>query len=158
MTPEQLAAKGTESGQQKALFAWAAIARMHGFAVADDMRSYVARPPDAQHAYLIALGGSRPVPELRWMHSVPNGGARDIVTATRMKAEGVKRGVPDVFLPVAMYREHGLYIEMKKPDGGRQSDEQKEFAAHCSEYGFAYYVCDTWRDAANTVRHYLTRS
>ena len=31
-------------------------------------------------------------PELRWIHAVPNGGARDVVTGARMKREGYPGG------------------------------------------------------------------
>ncbi len=34
---------------------------------------------------------------LLWCH-VPNGGKRSIITASIMKAEGVKRGVPDILI------------------------------------------------------------
>ena len=40
-------------------------------------------------------------PVLRLMFAIPNGGARDAITGAILKAEGVKPGVPDVFLPVA---------------------------------------------------------
>lgn len=151
MSPEQLAAKGTESGHQKALFAWAAMAQYRGFQNANQMQSY---SKDGS----IVVTGMQPfgVPALRWLHAIPNGGYRDPVTAARMKAEGVKSGVADVFLPVARHGMHGLYIEMKKPGKGRSSEEQKEFAAFCIENGFCYRICDTWREAANTVQSYLT--
>lgn len=31
------------------------------------------------------------VPELKWLHAIPNGGARNVVVARKMKAEGVVR-------------------------------------------------------------------
>lgn len=34
-------------------------------------------------------------PELRWLFAVPNGGHRNKVAASKLKAEGVKPGVPD---------------------------------------------------------------
>ena len=41
-----------------------------------------------------------------------------------MKAEGVKRGVPDVWLPVARGGYHGLVIELKADERGRATREQ----------------------------------
>ena len=38
-------------------------------------------------------------PELALLFAIPNGGARDPITGAMLKAEGVKRGVPDLFLP-----------------------------------------------------------
>src|SRR5699024_10256580 len=57
-------------------------------------------------------------PALRWLHAVPNGGARNIVVARKLKAEGVQRGVPDLCLPVPRGPYHGLYIELKRAGGG----------------------------------------
>ena len=63
-------------------------------------------------------------PELALLHAIPNGGKRSKSEAARMKAAGVKPGVPDMFLPVAREGCHGLYIELKRRDGGRVSPEQ----------------------------------
>ncbi len=157
MNPEQLAAKGTESGEQRALMAWAAMAQLHGFGVADDMNAY---SREGLAASLTKLG---PVTSLRWLHAIPNGGYRDPATAARLKAEGVKAGVPDLFLPVAhwlspSYCFHGLYIEMKKGNSGRQSKEQIEFEEYCQVEAFRYVVCRNWREAAEAIKEYLTHS
>lgn len=161
MSPETLSAKGTESGHQKALFAWAAMAQLWGFEIADDMGMYTAQRMQLLRAGEIAFTDKQ-VKVLKWLHAIPNGGYRDPVTAARMKAEGVKAGVPDVFLPVARYdftdgslECHGLYIEMKKPKGGRLSADQIEFQAFCKEQKFAYIMCKTWREAAETIKTYL---
>ena len=41
------------------------------------------------------------------LFAIPNGGKRSIKTAIDLKSEGVKRGVPDLFIP-----ELFLFIEM----------------------------------------------
>ena len=43
----------------------------------------------------------RQYPELELMFAIPNGGQRHVVVAKKLKDEGVKAGVPDIFLPVA---------------------------------------------------------
>ena len=53
-------------------------------------------------------------PELNCMFAIPNGGLRNPVVARKLKAEGVKSGVSDIFLSVARGGYHGLYIEMKR--------------------------------------------
>lgn len=40
-------------------------------------------------------------PELALLYHIPNGGSRRKSEAGRFKAEGVKAGVPDLFLPAA---------------------------------------------------------
>lgn len=52
-------------------------------------------------------------PELALLYHIPNGGKRDAKTATILKRQGVKAGVPDLHLPVARGGYHGLYIELK---------------------------------------------
>lgn len=147
MSPDQASAKGTEHGHQTALFIWAAMVQHRGWSAANDMLMYQANPPINNHQF-------HAISALRWLHAIPNGGARDPITAARMKAEGVKRGVPDLFLPVARHGWHGLYLEMKK-DKGKPSDEQKEFAVHCETEQYAFHFCYNWREAANFIEQYL---
>lgn len=86
MTPGQLA-KGTEAGEQMALFAWAALEQRRYpilrwmFAVKNEERS-----------------GS-------------------VVAGAKAKAMGVKAGVADIFLPFPCGQYAGLFIEMKTKVG-----------------------------------------
>ena len=52
-------------------------------------------------------------PELKLIYHIPNGGSRNQLEAANLKRQGVKAGVPDLTLPVALKGYHGLYIEMK---------------------------------------------
>ena len=52
-------------------------------------------------------------PELGLLFAIPNGGHRHPVVAARLKAEGVRAGVPDICLPVARKGYHGLFVELK---------------------------------------------
>jgi hypothetical protein len=149
VSPASLAEKGTESGEQKAVFAWAAMAAYKGFHWANDERAYTTAGQSA------APMVPRPVPELRWLHAIPNGGKRDPVTAARMKAEGARTGVADICLPVPRHGFHGLYIEMKK-SGGRLSKEQVEFGAFVTEQGFSWQECVGWQEAVALLQKYLT--
>lgn len=96
----------------------------------------------------------RKYPELVLMFAVPNGGARNIVVARKLKAEGVKAGVPDVFLPVARGRHHGMAIEMKRV-GGRASGEQKAWLKALEEQGYYTAICEGWEAAKNEIERYL---
>jgi hypothetical protein len=86
-----------------------------------------------------ALAAGR-YPELALLFAVPNGGRRDAVTGARLKAEGVKAGVPDIWLPVARCGYHGLVIELKA-EGGRASREQKAWLRALEEQGWLAAVC-----------------
>jgi hypothetical protein len=91
----------------------------------------------------LARLGERKRPELRLLFAIPNAGAgAQSGQAGKMKAEGVKRGVPDLHLPVARNGYHGLFIEMKYGKG-TPSPEQKEWIADLREEG--YRVVPGWR-------------
>ena len=92
--------------------------------------------------------------ELELMHHIPNGGMRSKSEAARFKAMGVKRGVSDVFLPVAKGGYHGLYIELKAKDG-RPEKEQKDWIAAVREQGYYAAVCYGGFEAANLVEAYM---
>jgi hypothetical protein len=93
-------------------------------------------------------------PALGRLFAIPNGGKRDVVTAARLKAEGVTAGVPDLCLPVARLGYHGLWIEMKT-DGGRVSKEQRRLLAQLEADGYMTGVCYSWPEAARVIARYL---
>lgn len=153
--PEDMA-KESERSHQVALFAWAA-ANAH-----NDVR-------------------------LRFLFAVPNGATygddkqSKAIRGGRMKAEGLRSGVPDVCLPVSVKRPvdlhnlygergyyHGLYIEMKKPsarlkrqpkhkwDTGGVSEEQVTWLNFLESQGYKVVVCYDWYEAASEIKYYLT--
>lgn len=101
-----------------------------------------------------ALVGNR-APLLRLLFAIPNGGERNKIVAARLKAEGVKSGVPDVMLPVARHNFAGLFIEMKKPNGGVVSDTQKEWHTALSQQYYYVKVCRSWEEARDVLCWYL---
>lgn len=154
MTPEQLARSGTEAGHQTAVFAWAAMAAFRGIAAANNPLCYSKR--DVAESY----GTNQAREELAWFHAVPNGGSRGDDEKTRkirggqLKAQGVRPGVADTFLPVRARGYAGLYIEMKKP-GGKPTKEQLEFADFVQQQGYCWRCCDHWEGAVNVLSWYL---
>lgn len=94
------------------------------------------------------------LPRLALMYAVPNGGKRDLVTAAKLKQEGVKPGVPDVCLPVPRGGYAGLYVEMKA-ERGRLSADQREWIAGLEYAGNRAVVCFGWREARQVVANYL---
>ena len=94
-------------------------------------------------------------PELALLHAIPNGGKRSKSEAARMKAAGVKPGVPDMFLPVAREGCHGLYIELKRRDGGRVSTEQTAWMDALARQGYKTALCHGWDAAREEIQRYL---
>ena len=93
-------------------------------------------------------------PELSLLHAIGNGGKRNLIEAVRMKREGVKAGVSDVFLPVARGKFHGLYIELKVK-GGKLSDDQKWWLSETTKQGYHSVVCVGWVEASEVIKRYL---
>ena len=89
------------------------------------------------------------------LHSIPNGGRRDIATGARLKAEGAVAGVPDLFLACARSGRHGLYIELKRRTGGRVSESQRDLFPLLEAQGYGVAVCRGWKEAAEAVEAYL---
>lgn len=95
----------------------------------------------------------------RWpdavMFAIPNGGWRSLRTATRLKAEGVLAGVPDIFLAAPRGSSHGLFVEMKRMSGGTVSKAQKLVMARLEAAGYACRVCRGFAEARDAVEGYL---
>lgn len=85
---------------------------------------------------------------------VPNGGARDVITGARLKAEGVRPGVPDLCLAVPRGAHHGLYIEMKVGDN-KPSDRQTEIIEYLNRVGYKAVVHYSSEDAIKEIEGYL---
>ncbi len=99
----------------------------------------------------------RKYPKLRLGFAVPNQGQRDVRNASRMKAEGLRAGVPDWMLPVSQGGNHfysGLAIEFKRP-GGKLTKAQEEYHALLKQEGWCVAICYDWKLAAEIVEDYL---
>lgn len=94
-------------------------------------------------------------PELSLLFHIPNGGKRDAREAARLKKMGVKAGVPDLFLPVARGKFHGLFIEMKSPEG-TVSKFQTEWITELGKQGYDTAVCYGFEQAQEKLIQYLT--
>lgn len=94
------------------------------------------------------------IPDLALLHHIPNGGKRDIVTATHLKAQGVQAGVPDISLPVPRAGFHGLYIELKV-GSNKPSSKQQNWIDRLRNQGYCVEVCYGWVEAAAVIKDYL---
>ncbi len=112
-------------------------------------------------------------PQLAWMYAIPNAGERFVAVATKMVATGLRKGVPDIFLPASIqkrdyqgftelfkYGYHGLYIELKienkrkLKDGGLSKDQLLWLPA-LREAGYYVAVCYGWIEARDCIVNYL---
>lgn len=110
---------------------------------------------EQEHVFLWASMEERAYPELAMLYAIPNGGKRAIKTAVALKKQGVKRGVPDMCLPVPRGGFNGLYIELKRVKGGTVSDEQREWIAALNKQGYKAIICHGAEEAIEQIRGYL---
>ena len=89
------------------------------------------------------------------LFSIPNEGQRSVANASRMKAQGRRAGVADMFF-MTRYNsdDKGVYIEFKAGKG-KQSESQVEFEKVVNECGYDYYVIDSLESFMKIIkRHY----
>lgn len=96
-------------------------------------------------------------PELALLFHVPNEAKRSRSVAARLKAEGMKSGVPDLILPVARGVYHGLAIEMKRAKGGKLSDNQAEWVNALKLQGWQALVCCGQDEAWSAIEQYMSQ-
>lgn len=110
------------------------------------------------HQVAVCVWASRVLnvqPLLRWLFAIPNGGERNPATASRLKAEGVKTGVPDLCLPVPRRNYAGLYIEMKKPGGTLSKAQKDDWIPFLTSQFYYVAVCYNYLDAIRCLEWYL---
>lgn len=98
-------------------------------------------------------------PELELLMAIPNGAfyGGHWSVANRMKAEGVKSGVPDIFLPVGRCdddNEYGLWIEMKVGKN-KPTEDQKWWLYELMAQGYRTRVCYSAEEAIEEISKYL---
>ena len=91
-------------------------------------------------------------------YAIANGGHRDSREAYNLKREGVQSGVPDLCIPRARGKYHGLYIEMKRQKGASSavSDTQHYWLKLLTEEGYLAKVARGCDDAIALTEHYLS--
>lgn len=94
------------------------------------------------------------VPAVRWAFHVPNGGHRAKAVAIRLKREGVKAGVPDVWLPVRREPYAGFVCELKV-GANRPTAVQRAWLELLTAEGWRAVVCWGWQSAACELLLYL---
>lgn len=96
-------------------------------------------------------------PELHLLHAIPNGGHRSKATAGKLKAEGVKPGVPDLHLPVPRGSHRSLYLEMKRQKGGKLSEAQRWWHEALTAQGHHVQRVDGFEQARTHLLAYLAQ-
>jgi len=139
MQPQDLCKTGKEEGEQAALICWTAL---------DDVKELY---PDAIKIFAINNNAGK--------GDAKKGAFRGMMA----RMVGTKKGVWDLFLPVARHGFNGMFVEMKvrsrkpkrKGSKGGLSDDQISFGIQVREDGYATCVCYGWEEAAQALMQYL---
>jgi hypothetical protein len=111
----------------------------------------VIRPREIQlHLDVARVLRDHAVPEWLWWHT-PNGELRDKRAAAKLRAMGVRPGVPD-FLLISPHGSVRL-LELKRP-GETLSDAQEEFRIHCVRHGIAHAIAHNFDQALVALDHW----
>lgn len=94
-------------------------------------------------------------PGLDLLFAIPNGGYRGKREGARLKEEGVRAGVPDIFLPVPLGGYAGLWIEMKTSKG-RLSPEQRVYLSRLDGEGYKVEVARGYPSAVKAIDSYYS--
>lgn len=114
----------------------------------------------AEQAALFVYAGMQARNDPRWelLNASQNGmRASSIQQAARAKKCGMKKGYPDVFLPVASGGWHGLFIEMKRKNGvlSDVTKEQHQWIWRLIEQDYQAVVAFGWEQAVALIHDYL---
>ena len=63
--------------------------------------------------------------------------------------------MPDLFLPVPKGGYSGLFIELKRKNGGALSDAQRDWLDDLAVRGFRAVMCHGWEAARDVLLDYL---
>jgi len=84
------------------------------------------------------------------------GGKNKFGLINKMKREGWKKGVPDLFIAVPNEEYHGLFIEMKDDKKScKPSLEQVQYINELNSNGYCAQVCWGADDAIELIRQYM---
>lgn len=94
-------------------------------------------------------------PELETIYHIVNEGKRTAITGGKLKEMGLRKGMPDVHLPVSRCAFSSLYIEMKKI-GGKPTAEQVDRLEILERYGNAVAICEGAEAAEKVLTAYCS--
>ena len=89
------------------------------------------------------------------IYHIPNEGKRKRRTGGNLVKAGLKKGVPDICVPVSKLGMNGLYIELKKDKSGDISKEQIEWIKRLSKQKYLATVCYGADEAIELITAYM---
>ena len=94
-------------------------------------------------------------PELALLFHIANEAKRSQRAGGELIAQGLRKGVPDICLPVPRGGYGALYIELKRQQGGRVSEEQRVWIDALNRAGNKAVICKGFEEAKKQIEEYL---
>lgn len=93
------------------------------------------------------------------IYHVPNGGHRHKATAGKLKAQGVRAGMPDINVDIPRGKWHGMRIEFKAtpPHDAAVAPSQRAALQRLADQGYLAIVCRGVHDARKALADYLAQ-
>jgi len=86
---------------------------------------------------------------------IPNEGKRSPRIGAKLKRQGMKAGVSDIFIAYPTKRYHGLWIELKRKKRYRCTKEQQIWIDRMNELGYFACFAFGWEHAKDIIENYL---
>lgn len=86
---------------------------------------------------------------------IPNEGKRTAFYAAKLKAVGLKKGFPDLFIPKAKKGFHGLFIELKRDKHSYPTKEQLGWICYLNRAGYKATISYGATAAIKEIQEYF---
>lgn len=90
------------------------------------------------------------------IYHIANEGKRTRYTGDLLKRMGMRKGFPDLCIPVAKGKYHGFYIEMKSHTG-KPTNEQISWLKRLKAQGYATAICYGADEAIQIIDKYINQ-
>lgn len=94
-------------------------------------------------------------PELKMIFHIVNEGKRSTRVGLELQKMGMKKGIPDICLPIPNKRYHGLWIELKADKTKNATKEQKEWIEKLNDRKYKAVVAYGAEEAIDIIKKYL---
>ena len=122
------------------------------------VRKYTQRIPTEHEEQAAVIVWADQHPIAKYLFAIPNGSHKSPAAAAKFKREGLRSGIPDLFLPVPRGVFCGLFLEMKRTKGSVTSKEQFIWLEYLNERGYKTEICKGADEAIATIKEYLGES
>ncbi len=86
---------------------------------------------------------------------IANEGKRSARYGAELKRLGMRKGFPDLFVPIANNGYHGLFIELKRDVARKPTKEQLSWITKLNKAGYYATVCYGADAAIKEIKNYL---